>query len=262
MKARKLEDVGKIPVGEAEKIAGSCETHGDFTVPALWLFGQLRNKTPSCPKCVEIRKQQEDTDRLQQEREKRKRALLNNSNLPSRFYGSRFSGYETKTPASIANLKTCRDYADNWPERFSQGSNMVLTGKPGTGKTHLMGALINQVIVQHMDRPLYTTASQMLRYIRSAYGDYELTEAKALSTFTSPDLLIIDEVGTKLASDHDKATLFEIIDIRYHSELPTAIVTNLTVEQVENQIDERMIDRLAHNGVFMAFDWESYRGRT
>lgn len=259
----KIEDVTVVPDGEPSEVSGTCETHGDFVSPAFYVLGKLRNRIPRCPTCTEI---EEAEKRAAEEEKARQRAewlaydRMVNTGIPVRSYGSRFANYETESPKPAANKKACQDFAEQWEENYRNGSNLVLCGSPGTGKTHLASAIVKQVVAEYRSDCQYTTVSAMLRYIRDSYSrDSHYSESEAISRYAKTHLLVMDEIGVKLPSDNDKALLFEIIDIRYQEVRPTVMISNLNISELIKFCGERLMDRISQNGTVLAFDWKSNR---
>lgn len=244
--------------------SGTCEIHGDYTTQVLVINGKARE--PECMDCVQARIREEreaEAQRISAETEERQKASrLAGIGLPRRMNGKRWADYNPPNQKAETHLATCREYATNWLTTFEVGANLIMTGATGNGKTHLASVACKQIAIQNDARPLYTTVSSMIRYIRASYGkDCKYSEQDALDRFGYADLLVIDEVGVKLSSEHEKAALFEIIDMRYQEELPSIVISNLSVGEIEKHIDERLVDRLSENGTLMVFDWDSHRGQ-
>lgn len=239
---------------------GECEIHGGYT--ALVLKGM--GAPAECPDCMQQRirteRQEEATHTATLAQARGRKQRVGRIDLPPRMADVRWRDYEPVSDKA-ANFKTiCQRFATDWSNTYLNGANLIMSGMTGNGKTHLASVLCKQVAAEHEVQPLYVTVSQMLRYIRASFGKgCGYTEGQAVDRFARADLLVIDEVGVKLSSDFDKATLFEIIDIRYQERLPTVVISNLSVDEI-NEIDERMVDRLSENGTLMLFDWDSYRG--
>ena len=183
------------------------------------------------------------------------------ASIPRRFRDCRLDNYTTHNPGQRHALKVASYYAENFDSHVNSGHNLLFTGKPGCGKTHLAIAIAMAVMeIGHGVR--YGTASDMVRRVTDTWGrrDGE-NETSVLSDLTSTDLLIIDEAGANSGSDVELRTLFNVIDGRYRERLPTLVISNLDTKRLTPYIGERPIDRLRENNELVAFDWESYRRR-
>ena len=245
------------------EVKGNCEIHGDYLVSVFETDGVAADAY--CAECVRIKI---DTE-YEAEQKKQKAAQVEKSlmqrieraEIPPRLANKGYTDYIPKTAKASEHVANCKSFATDWEKTFETGANLIMCGTPGTGKTHLASVICRQVASQNIAYPLYTTVSRMIRHIRNSYNrDSDYTESAALKKFTGACLLVVDEVGVKLSSDHERSMLFEIIDERYQQMMPTIIISNLKIGEIGAHTDERMVDRLSENGLLMIFDWESHRG--
>lgn len=181
--------------------------------------------------------------------------------IPPRFTRKAFDGYQAATKDQTRALNLCRRYAEDFRRVLRQGNNLLLVGAPGTGKTHLACAVLHQVMSQGHSG-LFTGMSEALRMIRSTYSPgAKITEEEAFQLYTKPDLLVIDEVGVAIGDDEKRrAMLFDLLNNRYGEVRPTVLIGNLTAEELEQYLGERVMDRLLEDGgLLVPFTWESYR---
>lgn len=245
----------------------SCEHHGDYQqfVRTMIALNGLQTKSP-CPACLMEKlqtlkeKQASEDVRIKQSNIKR---LMADLLLPDRFANATLENYHPQNDEAARCLHVCKAYASKWRERLKQGGGMVMTGKPGTGKNHLALAIAKRVITEHQSSALFTTALRVARKFKSSWGkNAELTEQEVIEAYTSPDLLIIDEVGVQFGSESEKLILFEIINTRYEKMRPTILISNLPKDELSAFIGERVIDRMNDGGgCTLAFTWDSYRSR-
>lgn len=245
-----------------------CPKHGPFEA-----YGRAGAAgvpiAQTCPRCCDERYASDEASRRearraqaeQQMRGRRMREIVAAADIPARFRDASLDDYAVVTASQRMVLGVCRAYADTWPEQLQKGGGLVLTGQPGTGKTHLSCAIAHAVMAQHMSPVKYGTVSSLSRSIRSTYGaKAEKTEAEAMADLVRPDLLIIDEVGAQSGTAHEMQLLFEVIDSRYRELRPTILISNLNTKQLEEFIGQRAMDRFSECGPVLAFDWSSHRG--
>ncbi|MGC8384980.1 ATP-binding protein [Pseudomonas aeruginosa] len=78
----------------------------------------------------------------------------------------------------------------------------------------------------------------------------------------APDLLILDEVGVQYGKEAELVTLFDVMNARYSACKPSIVLSNLTLEEIEVFLGQRVMDRLRENGGrAVSFNWESERAK-
>jgi len=183
--------------------------------------------------------------------------------IPKRFSSVSFDNYEIADGRTMQRLAyaMAKKYADNWSDRLRAGGGLTLYGKCGTGKTHLVCAIANQILEGGGAMVAYRAVYDVVKSVKSTWGrDSQMTESEAINVFVRPDLLIIDEVGVQFGSEAERLILFEILNRRYENVKPTIIVSNLDEDELTECLGERVIDRLKEGGgARIGFDWGSYR---
>lgn len=242
-----------------------CEAHGEFQQRVLdpgFGMTQIRSRCPTCSAEKAAAERKRDDQAKAQQREYDVAMLVQRSGVPARFLERTFGDYDPECKAAKMALAVCRRYADDFRSQAERGRSIVLTGGPGTGKTHLACAIANAVIEAHVARVRFTTVSDMLRRIKETYRkDSERSESEVIAGFVNCDLLIVDEIGVQIGSEHEKLLLFEVLNQRYQDLQPTILISNLSADELETFLGHRVMDRYRECGVVLAFDWESYRGR-
>lgn len=242
-----------------------CEQHGEYiaTGTRYLAFNATRDVWTRCPACDKARNDaiaaKEAADALARAQAERSRQL-EQADLPRRFIGRTFDNFEAVSPEQAAALAICRDYAESWQDLARSGAGLVLSGKPGTGKSHLAGAII-QAVMSPTCWARYVTCGDMVRAVRGTWRrDSEKSEADVLRTFGEEiDLLVIDEIGVQYGTDGEQTVIFDILDRRYREMRPAILLTNEGKSGLNRYVGDRVFDRLRETSKWISFDWPSHR---
>jgi DNA replication protein DnaC len=188
--------------------------------------------------------------------------LLEHCGVNKRFQDVSIGSFVPVNPQAQECLTICQQFTTDWPQMQAAGSNLLMSGRPGTGKTHLAVGIMRE-LVEHYDADVYLTSAQrMIRAMRDTWRqDATRTEYEVLGFYCGLDLLIIDEVGMQNGTDSERLIVSEIINTRYEQMKPTVLISNFTAKQLEDFMGYRAMDRILESAAVLAFDWESQRGR-
>jgi DNA replication protein DnaC len=252
-----------LPTTSLGEVTKHCEAHGNYTSSGYRLNV---TKTPrevwsACPAC----KAEEEAAHHKQAEADRQAALkaqieamLEQTAIPPRFIGKTFENYRVDGDGQERALRVCRDYAANFTRHLRTGGSLILSGQPGTGKSHLAGAVLQAILPQHVGA--YVTLMDLIRGLRDTWRrDSEVTENQFLTRLEAIPLLVIDEIGVQYGTDGERAILFDVLDRRYRNMRPAILMTNLSKDEFRVAIGDRVFDRLTEVARWVPFDWGSYR---
>lgn len=168
---------------------------------------------------------------------------LNLNDLPS-FDTTKFDLYEDKnTKESVEHLyKIIENYIDKYRETTKKF--VVVCGKVGVGKTHLLKCAVKKAIDNNLIT-YYTTAfnlnQDMLEYHCASLQD----KPSIISKYLDSDILCIDDLGSEVIYKNVTVEyLYLILNERQQKGKNTIITTNLDLEQIRDTYDDRIHSRL------------------
>jgi len=138
--------------------------------------------------------------------------------------------------------------------------NVLAFGNPGSGKTHLLCAL-GQELIQRGRRVWFTPCSHLVQELLIAKRDLRL--ARALKRLARFDAVIIDDIGYVQQDREEMEVLFSLLAERYERS-SVLLTSNLPFSKWEAIFKDPMttaaaIDRLVHHSVILELNLTSYR---
>lgn len=147
------------------------------------------------------------------------------------------------------------------PELVSEGRNLILSGGPGRGKTHIAIALAYKAIQNGYDAR-FVTATALIDDLAAAASKGALREVTA--NYVQPHVLVIDEVGYLQHATAAANVLYGVIDQRCLRKKPIILTTNKKLRQWgdvlhDPQLAEALLDRILERGQHIALGGRSWR---
>lgn len=143
---------------------------------------------------------------------------------------------------------------------LDRAENILAFGNPGSGKTHLLCAIGQELIVQQR-RILFRPCNLLVQEMLIAKRDLKLQQfLKRLSKY---DALIIDDIGYVQQNREEMEVLFTLFADRYERR-SVMITSNLPFSKWEIIFKDPMttaaaIDRLVHHSIILELNLTSYR---
>jgi DNA replication protein DnaC len=134
---------------------------------------------------------------------------------------------------------------------------LILYGTFGSGKTHLLTAIINEGIEVHKRYSLFTTTTKLFNAIQERMHCDDGYASLLRRASTTP-LLVLDDIDKVKLTDFKQEIYFTIIDERVIHGLPTAISTN-KLDDLASYVGGAVADRLNIGQIAVPMMGESYR---
>ncbi len=194
------------------------------------------------------------TRECQERRQKRIGRLLRKSKIPPEKSLETF--HLKRLPAKVARqVRTLMEGAF-----LDRKENVLAFGNPGSGKTHLLCA-IGQELIRQGRRVRFTTASLLVQELLAAKKELKLS--RAIRRLGYYEALILDDLGYVQQSREEMEVLFTLLAERYERG-SVLISSNLPFSKWEAIFKDPMttaaaIDRLVHHSVILELNLPSYR---
>ena len=195
---------------------------------------------------------------MEREREVRRhnrvQRLLRESKLPLE---KSFDAFEKDRLPSILTAQVNALIEGSFLDR---SENVLAFGNPGSGKTHLLCAIGQELILQGR-RVLFSSCSLLVQQLLIAKRDLNLP--RLLKRLRKYDALIIDDIGYVQQNREEMEILFILLAERYERG-SMMITSNLPFSKWERIFKDPMtaaaaIDRLVHHSIILELNLPSYR---
>lgn len=167
-----------------------------------------------------------------------------------------FAAVPMLSRAHIAALAS----GDSWLEK---GSNILLFGPSGSGKSHL-GAALGHALVEAGYRVLFTRTTDLVQRLQTARQSLMLESA--IEKLDKYHLIILDDLCYVRRDQAETSVLFELIAARYERRSLLITANQPFGEWTSVFPDAAMtlaaVDRLVHHAVILEMNVESYRRRS
>ena len=188
-------------------------------------------------------------------RQNRTQRLLRESKLPLE---KSLEAFEMTRLSSMLVAQVSALLEGSFVER---SENVLAFGNPGSGKTHLLCAIAQELIQRQGRRLLFAPCSLLVQQLLVAKRDLKLPRfLKALSKY---DVLLIDDIGYVEQNREEMEVLFILLAQRYERG-SLMITSNLPFSKWERIFKDPMttaaaIDRLVHHSIILELNLPSYR---
>ena len=165
-----------------------------------------------------------------------------------------FINYKRRTDLSMeqqdnmdAAYRLAFDFAKN-PEGW-----LVFMGVTGCGKTHLASAVVNYRYEQGKPA-LFVVVPDFLDHLRSAFNpESKVSYDRLFESVKTAPLLVLDDFGEQSTNPWVKEKLYQLINYRYNSRLPTVITTRLSLDEIMSEVDSSISSRLVDRKISVTF---------
>ncbi len=120
---------------------------------------------------------------------------------------------------------------------------LVFIGPYGCGKTHLAAAIANYRAGMGTP-PLFVVVPDLLDHLRATFNpEVPARFDRRFEEVRTTPLLILDDLGTQATTPWVREKLYQIFNYRYNAELPTVITTASALDEIDERLRSRLLDR-------------------
>lgn len=142
--------------------------------------------------------------------------------------------HEMTFEKSDTEIKFAEKYVENFEKYKKENIGLMLIGNTSTGKTYAAACIAN-ALCENLTSVYMATELYLIRKLED-FKTYDETYNK----ISNCSLLIIDEMGVESQTDYKLEQLENLIDIRYRSNKPLIITSNITLNQIKECTDIRL----------------------
>jgi DNA replication protein DnaC len=147
-------------------------------------------------------------------------------------------------------LRSCQEYAENFDPKSS--GHILFVGGTGLGKTHLSTS-IARIVIENGNNMVYESAQNIFSDFETEQFSNKYTKGELSGKYLECDLLIMDDLGTEMATQFNQACLYNLVNTRINRKLPMIISSNITKpEELKKRYTDRLSSRLF--GEFKVFN--------
>lgn len=235
-----------------KKVMKTCEKHGSYEALQWEILGGVTITSP-CPIC-------RDELLKEEEHEKQKKAIfqhrldLSMAGIGERYTEASFDNFIVSCDEEGEAMAQCREYADRFSRK--QSPNLIMYGNTGTGKTHLASAIAAVLLKKNFSVKYLPILKLFSQYQDIAGYGGEGSREEFFLRLAAPDLLIVDEFGIVSLRDSERIVLHRVIDERYERKAPIAIIGNISLPKLKEEVGERALRRALGEALVIPCTWK------
>lgn len=185
--------------------------------------------------------------------------------LGYRYSNATLESYEVYDERQRSVVTRLGRFAEAMPTHLRGGGGLLLCGDPGTGKDHLIAALLKLAVMLHGLAVRWFDGGDLFDQIHNAMREDSGEVWRQLSgELLKPHVLALSDPQPPqdALSPAQVRRLRDVVDKRYRAGKSTWLSTNLDQKDYAEQLlTKPVMDRLKESSAVILCDWPSYRAR-
>lgn len=185
----------------------------------------------------------------------------NRAGIPARYAHASFHRY---TPRNAAQ-RNARAEANKFANEFEQGqAGLLFYGPCGTGKTHLVVAILRHLITMRGVRTRFVEFFHLLQDLKAGFAENR-SPAELIEPLVNVPVLALDELGKGRGTEWEQNVLDELLTRRYNAGRTTLFTSNYApraeegMESLPDRVGARIYSRLQEMAVALHMPGEDFR---
>lgn len=205
--------------------------------------------------CKQSKDYWEEVDLKEEKQKKRKQfEQMTRQFYIQNYINKRIQDYQFEnfiiTEINKKEVEIAKDFTEKCINK-NQKNGLIITGKSGTGKTHLATAILNKLTEKDI-LVLMGRLIVLLDVIKDTFKDFSSKEKDIIELYSKVDMLIIDDLGTERIRSWALEKLYTIIENRNENKLPIIVTTRFNKESLldrfcqseDEELSEAVIQKL------------------
>ena len=219
-------------------------------------------------------------------------SAYNNARIPAHYHSADFSNFDVQRASNqdanrfdeeIGNLSKIRTQLFRWVQTYASAEpGFLLYGRPGSGKTHLMAAVMRHLTLEKSVNARFIEFTHLLGELRTQF-DKGKGDSNVIKPLIDAPVLAIDELGKGVNNEWQLSVLDELISKRYNQNKTTLFTSNFMIEpqgfkttdvglpdftrsvvlgSLQERVGDRIFSRLFEMTSFVHVDAPDYRRDT